>query len=402
MAFFSKELTEDHSLNDSISKLGMKTADAKNIRRAKLLIIDECTMASCHVLNTINRLLKELMDNEIPFGGKVLLLGGDFRQCLTIVPRAMRPVIVQASLKYSDDWDKFKKLSLTSNMRSSDPEYSEWLLKLGSGSLGNDFELGEDVIEIPKKFLCEDLVKEIFGDKISINTIDSFTSRAILCPKNSEVDRINESIIEIIEGESRTYVSDDIVDTQDETERNNFPIEFLNSIQLSGMPAHKLKLKDGTIVMLLRNLNTKKGLCNGTRLVVENMKTNVIKARVLTGSAKGEKVLIPRIDITTSDGEFPFKMRRRLPFLFPRGPWFSLKPSFAMTINKSQGQTLNRVGIHLSEPVFGHGQLYVAFSRVRKAADVKVTVIDTPDQGKLLEGHDNVFTKNVVYREVFN
>jgi len=71
-----------------------------------------------------------------------------------------------------------------------------------------------------------------------------------------------------------------------------------------------------------------------------------------------------------------------------------------MTINKAQGQTLDKVGIFLPEPVFGHGQLYVAFSRVRKQSDVKIKIIDGPNQGRLIEGSDATFTKNVVYKEV--
>ena len=72
-----------------------------------------------------------------------------------------------------------------------------------------------------------------------------------------------------------------------------------------------------------------------------------------------------------------------------------------MTMNKSQGQTLDMVGVFLPEPVFSHGQLYVAFSRARHSADVKVQIVEGPGQGKLVTGSDAIFTKNVVYKEIF-
>ncbi|XP_023239126.1 LOW QUALITY PROTEIN: uncharacterized protein LOC111637795 [Centruroides sculpturatus] len=378
----------------SISNLSLDSKDGRDIRLAKLLIVDECTMASSHVMNAIDRILREVTGHQISFGGKVILLGGDFRQCLNILPHAMQSAIVQSGLKYCDSWSFFKKLTLSSNMRSQDPKYSEWLLKLGNGTLGNSLQL-EHTIEVPPEFLCEgDLVKEVFGEQITPDMIPTIKNRAILCPKNADVDRINDEVLKLLhEQEEKTYYSYDEIQTDDHQERLNYPIEYLNSVRASGLPPHELHLKVGTIIMLLRNLNTKRGLCNGTRLVVMSLRDHVIEAEVLTGSGSGQIILIPRTDLTNNGSDYPFTLKRRQ---------FPVKASFAMTINKSQGQTLDRVGIFLSEPVFGHGQLYVAFSRVRRATDVKIKILKTSEQGKLIPNNNNFFTKNVVYREVYD
>ena len=144
--------------------------------------------------------------------------------------------------------------------------------------------------------------------------------------------------------------------------------------------------------MLLRNLNTKRGLCNGTRLIVRDLKPNLIIAEILIGAGEKETVFIPKIDLAPTNTELPFVLRRRQ---------FPVKLAFAMTINKSQGQTLDMVGIYLPKPVFSHGQLYVAISRACRACDVKIKILDRIDQGHLMEGSDAVFTKNVVYKEIF-
>ncbi len=66
-----------------------------------------------------------------------------------------------------------------------------------------------------------------------------------------------------------------------------------------------------------------------------------------------------------------------------------------MTINKSQGQSLQRVGLFLSKPVFSHGQLYVAISRVTSRNGLRILIANTQDD-------DEFKTKNIVYKEIFN
>ena len=126
---------------------------------------------------------------------------------------------------------------------------------------------------------------------------------------------------------------------------------------------------------------------------VKDLKPSLIIAEVLTGCAEGVTVFIPRIDLAPTNTELPFTLTRRQ---------FPIKLAFAMTINKSQGQTLEKVGIYLPTPVFSHGQLYVAFSRGRSSNDVIVKVIDGPEQGKLIDGSEKVFTKNVVFKHIFS
>ncbi|GBP36903.1 hypothetical protein EVAR_23205_1 [Eumeta japonica] len=97
--------------------------------------------------------------------------------------------------------------------------------------------------------------------------------------------------------------------------------------------------------MLLRNLNPP-SMCNGTRLLIKELKDNLIVATIITGPASGQLAHIPRIPMIPTDLPIPFKRLQ-----------FPVKTSFALTINKSQGQTFELVGIDLRKKCFTHGQL---------------------------------------------
>ena len=122
--------------------------------------------------------------------------------------------------------------------------------------------------------------------------------------------------------------------------------EFLNEIKCSGISSHWLKFKIGVPIMLLRNIDQANGLCNGTRLQVIDLKKNVISAVVIIGTNIGEKIFIPRMNLIPSNAGMPFKFQRRQ---------FPIALYFAMTINKSQGQSHSKVGLYLPRQCFIHG-----------------------------------------------
>jgi PIF1-like helicase/Helicase len=204
-------------------------------------------------------------------------------------------------------------------------------------------------------------------------------SRGILAPRNNDVDEINDAVLATFPGTSTTYLSADSVDQDD----NLYAVEFLNSLKVGGLPSHELSLKIGTPIMLLRNLNSAEGLCNGTRLICRALMPHVIEAEIITGTNAGNRVFIPRVTLTPSDNDLPFTLKRRQ---------FPIRLAFAMTINKAQGQTMSRVGIYLRNEVFSHGQLYVACSRVTSRTCLKI-LIPRKEGGPPC-------TSNIVYQQV--
>lgn len=167
------------------------------------------------------------------------------------------------------------------------------------------------------------------------------------------VDLLNQKILDLMPGESTTLCSADSSDISDEEVYQVSP-EYLQTLNPGNFPPSRLTLKVGCIIMLLRNLNPQRGLCNGTRMIVKEIGSYLLKVAIMNDNDTEQIDFIPRITLSTLEDEFPFILTRKQ---------FPVKLSFAMTINKSQGQSLNNIGIDLRYPVFMHGQLYVALSR---------------------------------------
>ena len=351
------------------------------LQRCQLIVWDECTMSHKGALEAVDRTLRDLRQTDRLMGGVLLLLSGDFRQTLPVIPRGTPADELKACLKSSYLWRHIKTLHLQTNMRvqllgdATSGDFARDLLKIGEGQISVNAESG--TIELPASCgtIVESaaaLIEQTFPDVANKYTDHRWIrSRAILAPKNISVNNINTAILNVIPGEMTVYTSiDTVVDVDDSV---NYPTEFLNSLEPPGMPPHKLQLKVGVPIMLLRNLDPPK-LCNGTRLTVKQLMANVIDATILTGAASGESVFIPRIPLIPTDLPFEFKRLQ-----------FPVRPAFAMTVNKAQGQSLTVAGVDLTEPCFSHGQLYVALSRVGTPAGLFVLATDGQ-------------TKNIVYQ----
>jgi hypothetical protein len=383
------------------------------IRRANIIVWDECSMIDINAFEFVDRTLKDIMKQNdplrehVPFGGKLIAFGGDFRQVLPVVRTAGRSVIVSHCINRSPLWKHVISLSLTINMRvqqaqvDDDPilanelaAFSDYLLQIGRGET-HDFPgiTSPDFVQLDQNMvLPTDSLTPLLNFVFPTFQGANYTRSAILTPKNKDVDRINNVVItELFEGEIIEKYSSDTYINQDEEAR--FSLEHINDVVYGGIPPHVLKLKIGCPVTLIRNLNPRQGLCNGTRLICNDVQDHVIRATVLTGSHIGDTVFIPRIEFISDDEHCPIQFKRRQ---------FPIKLAFSLTINKAQGQTLDRVGIFLPDHVFSHGQLYVALSRARQASAIKISInrdvsitFNQPDSNPCR------YTKNVVYSEVY-
>ncbi|ONM31301.1 hypothetical protein ZEAMMB73_Zm00001d040413 [Zea mays] len=383
-----------------------QSGTAELLRKASLIIWDEASMTKRQAVEALDNSMRDIMGRpELPFGGKTIVFGGDFRQVLPVVRKGSRAQVVASSLRMSYLWESMSHLKLVSNMRAkNDPWFAEYLLRVGGGTevtnSDGDIRLPDEVC-VPYSGSDNDLdnLIDFVFPNLNENMSDStyITSRAILSTRNDWVDMINAKMIDRFQGEHMVYHS---FDSAMDDPHNYYPPEFLNTLTPNGLPPHVLKLKIGCPVILLRNIDPANGLCNGTRLVVRGFQRNSIDAEIVLGQYAGKRIFLPRIPLCPSDDEmFPFQFKRKQ---------FPIRLSFAMIVNKAQGQTIPNVGVYLPEPVFSHGQLYVALSRATARSNIKILAIPAVDGKKRsrkgVRKNPTVdcgtYTKNIVYKEV--
>lgn len=186
-----------------------------------------------------------------------------------------------------------------------------------------------DLIPVPAHLLLDsesvdDMIDYVYEDLENIpDGIDYLAERAILTPLNATANDINDHILNTHwrEREHIELLSSDTV-SQDDDDGQIQP-EHLNDITAASIPNHRLRLKQGVILMLMCNLNRAAGLCNGTRLIFDRVVRNVLKVTIATGSHRGETAYIPRVCLTPNDVHLPFTLIRRQ---------YPVKLAFCMTV----------------------------------------------------------------------
>lgn len=377
---------------DETSRCKIKRNDFlhKTLELTDIIIWDEAPMQHRFCVDAVDNTLRETLGRDLPFGGITVLFGGDFRQTLPVIPKGSREQIIGASIRQSSFWPRVHLYHLKANMRlDRTPEselFARWLLQVGAGrgEYAQSVALHQSMIVVDNTVTT--LIGSIYPNIAIPNHPDLyFLDRTILCCRNDDVDAINQEILDTFPGQEATVHSIDRASDPDEgiDHSDVYPVEFLNSLVLSGLPLAHLKLKQGCPLMLLRNLDPSIGLCNGTRLILTEIRPRVLKCRILGGRFAGSSVFIPRITLKPSDQSLPLPFSRHQ---------FPVRLAFAMTVNKSQGQSVKHVGLDLRVPVFSHGQLYVALSRCTSKDRIKI----------LLPAEANGQTPNIVYHEVLN
>ncbi|CEM02443.1 unnamed protein product [Vitrella brassicaformis CCMP3155] len=245
------------NLRCTVSRTSQK---ADLLRKAKVIVWDEISMAHRKCIEAVDLMLQDIMECNLPFGGKVFVCAGDFRQLPLVLPRhedCNETTIFHASLRSSDLYDEFIVRELKQIMRSkNDTAYTNMCLKVGDGRQRRFVQIHSQ----------EDAIEFAFPDRLYERDPRACASRAILCPTNEAVDAINNTIIDRMDGQLCTHVARERY-LEEDYQAGHHDEDFLAGQNESPKPPHTLQLKRGVVCLVLRNMSWRYGLSNNEKVI---------------------------------------------------------------------------------------------------------------------------------------
>ncbi|XP_039311973.1 uncharacterized protein LOC105206659 [Solenopsis invicta] len=239
---------------NSSSNIKIQSKEAHYLKETDIFVWDEAPMAPRYALEIIDRTLRDIMNNALPFGGKIIVLGGDFRQLLPIKVHVL----------------------------PEETEFAKFLLDMGDGILNDS----NDNIQLPDCCITPinaDIVQDVYSDLIQNKEFDKMAKCAILSARNVDVDEINKQVVKLFDAfEERIYTNIDSTENCNDNGDIDEAIlpEYLNTLSPSSLPPYELHLKPNCVIMLIRNLSINEGFCNGTRLMIIELADHLLKYEV--------------------------------------------------------------------------------------------------------------------------
>lgn len=326
----------------------------ENIKKSQVILWDQAALCSKYVFEEVDRFLRQMMGSTQVFGGKLVVVCGDFRECLPIVKKCKQPE--GQSILNSKIWPQLQQFVLKDSERFKTIDDFSFCLNVGKGTWNEIF-----LPNSCRVYNLNTLVNTVYGFDYKKSTTQNLMDRSILTLRNQDVDYVNDECLKALYRQHYVYNGINYFRKTDPNKRSQH--YFMDNLQLPKyFPPADLRLNKHCPIILCQAY---KGLPQGTRLVVKDLLRNTIVCEIGCGRRKGKLINIQRVE-----SKLPLRgnvelVRRQFPILL----------AFSMTINKAQGLQFQRMGAYLPNPAFSHGQMYVLLSRVRNIEnDLRVFV----------------------------